>query len=86
MEGAGQLSCIQQVEESMGEWVSQDEASVHDPGQNRLKPQRNGTMHWEMTVADFFANFEKWLHVEYLDNAKWIQRQWVEMFPKICAR
>jgi len=31
MDGAGQLHCVQRVEESMGDWVSGEEASVHYP-------------------------------------------------------
>ena len=49
------------------------------PGQNRLKQQRNGPLHWEMGVAEFLDTFDKWLPLEKFDNAEWIRRQWVEM-------
>jgi len=55
------------------------------PGQNRLKQQWNGPLHWDMAVADFLKTFEKWLPLENFDNAKWIWRQWVEIFLKKCA-
>jgi len=38
-----------------------------------------------MAVADFLETFEKWLPLENFDHAKWIWRQWVEMFLKRCA-
>ena len=38
-----------------------------------------------MAVADFLKTFEKWLPLENFDNAKWIWRQWVEIFLKKCA-
>jgi len=38
-----------------------------------------------MAVADFLGTFETWLPLENFDNAKWIWRQWVEMFLKKCA-
>jgi len=53
-------------------------------GQNCLQQQQDGPLHWEMAVADFLETFEKWLPLENFDNAKWIQRQSVEMFLKKC--
>jgi len=55
------------------------------PGQNRLKQQRDGPLHWEAAVADCLETFEKWLPMENFDDAEWIRRQWVRMFLKKCA-
>ena len=55
------------------------------PGQNRLKQQRDGPLHWETAVADFLETFQKWLPLENFDNAEWIRQQWVEMILKTCA-
>jgi len=55
------------------------------PGQNCLKQQRDGPLHWEKAVADCLESFEKWLPLENFDNAEWIRRQWVAMFLKKCA-
>jgi len=49
------------------------------PGQNCLKPLRDGPLHWEMAVPDFLETFESWMPVENFDNAEWILRQWVEL-------
>ena len=54
-------------------------------GQNRLKQLRDVPLHWEIAVADLLEPFETWLPLDNLDNAKWICRQWVEMFMKKCA-
>ena len=43
------------------------------------------TQDWETADADFWETFETWLPLENFDNAKWIWRQWVEMFLKKCA-
>jgi hypothetical protein len=43
------------------------------------------TQDWETADADFWETFETWLPLENFDNAKWIWRQWVEMFLMKCA-
>jgi len=55
------------------------------PGQKRLKQLRDGSLHWEMVVADILETFGTWLPVENFDNAKCIWRQWVAMFLMKCA-
>jgi len=54
-------------------------------GQNWLKQVRDGHLHRETAVADFWETFETWLPLDNFDNAEWIRRQWVEMFLKKCA-
>jgi len=54
-------------------------------GQNRVKQLRDGPLHWETAVADFWETFQSWLPLDNFDNAEWIRRQWVEMFLKKCA-
>jgi hypothetical protein len=54
-------------------------------GQNCFKQQQDGPQHWELAVAEFLEIFEKWLPLENLDNADWIQQQWVDDFLKKCA-
>jgi len=56
------------------------------PGQNCLKPQPDGPLHWEMVVAEFLETFEKWLPLENFNNIEWIRQQWVDMFLKKRAR
>jgi hypothetical protein len=59
-------------------WVARFLEKKHQsiiPGQNRLKQQRDGPHRWKMAVTDFLVTFEKWLPLEYFDNAKWIRRQ-----------
>jgi hypothetical protein len=41
-------------------------------GQNRLKQQRGGPLHWETAVADCLQTIEKWLPLENFYNAEWI--------------
>jgi len=38
-----------------------------------------------MAVAHFLVTVGNWLPLENVDNAEWIQRQWVEMVLKKCA-
>jgi len=68
------------VEESMGGWVSREEASVHYPGTEPFEP----ALKWTPALRDggcrFIGDFEKWLPLENFSNAEWIRRQWVEMF------
>jgi len=45
------------------------------PGQNHLKQQQIGPLHWEMAVADYLETFDKWLPLENFNNAEWIRRQ-----------
>jgi hypothetical protein len=54
-------------------------------GQNRSKVLRDGSLHWQMVVVALLENFETWLPLEDFDTAKWIWRQWVEMFSKKCS-
>jgi hypothetical protein len=54
-------------------------------GQNRLKHVRHGCLHWGRAVADFLPTFAIWLPLVNFDEAKWLPRQWVEMFLKKCA-
>jgi len=54
-------------------------------GQNQLKQLRDGPLHWETAVGDFWKTFESLLPLDNFDNAEWIRRQWVEMFLKKCA-
>jgi hypothetical protein len=69
----------------VGGWGSREEASVHNRGPNRLKQLQDGLLHWETAVADFLETFGTWLHLENLDNACWIWRQWLEMILMVCV-
>jgi hypothetical protein len=51
-------------------------------GQNCLKPQRDGPLHWGMVAADLLETFQTWLPLENFDNAKWIRQKGAEMFLK----
>ena len=53
-------------------------------GQNRLRSQWDGSLHWETAVADCEKTFETWLPMEIFENAKWIRPQWVGMLLKKC--
>ena len=54
-------------------------------GQSHLRQLRDGPLHWETAVADFWETFETWLLLEKFNNAEWFRQQWVEMFLKKCA-
>jgi hypothetical protein len=38
-----------------------------------------------MRVADIFETIQTWLPLDNIDNAEWIQLQWVEMILIICS-
>jgi hypothetical protein len=50
--------------------------------QNQLIQLTYGPLHWETEVADFLETFKTWLTLNNFNNAKWIRRQWVQMFLK----
>jgi len=52
MDGAGQLQCVQQVEESMGVWVDAEKALVHYPGS---EPGET-TLRWTPVLGDSGCN------------------------------
>jgi len=73
------------VEESMGGGVSREEASVHYPGADLIET----SLRWTPALGDggrrFLAIFKTWLPLVDFNNAKWIRRQWLEMFLKKCG-
>jgi len=54
-------------------------------GQNHLKQLREAPQHWETAVADVLVTFKNWLALEKFYNAKWIERQWVQIIGKQSA-
>jgi len=82
--GVGQLQCIQQVEQSMGHWVSGEKALVHYLGVEPLQTSSRWTPAHGGSGTNFLATFETWMPLGNFNNAKQILWQWVKLIVNKC--